>query len=429
MSTPAGCPRSEVSSATGWVGAAALAALVVVAILADLSAAAAALLFLAGTALAMVLWDLLVEKVHCRTSTGLDFSLERSADELIPIVVTKSLGLFGTWGMIGLVYFAVKYYAGESFTFYFLLLKMLLPGLIMIAPVYLWATSRRMIEPRDGLWQFGRLLAGHLEDIDRPTIENHLRSWGVKAFFLAFMMSILPAVAYPVVHLDPPSLLTDPTALPIFLVRLLFLVDVCLGTIGYILTLRPLDSHIRTANPFLGGWVAALICYPPFAIMGNGGPMDYRAGSQEWTAWFAGMDGVLIAWGALIVVLAFIYAWATVAFGIRFSNLTHRGIITNGPYRYLRHPAYVSKNLFWWLIHLPFLSTVDTATAAQNCILLLLVNVIYFLRAKTEERHLMEDPTYRAYVAWMEVNGLLPRLFAGIRRRLGAPAADLTPTA
>lgn len=35
-----------------------------------------------------------------------------------------------------------------------------------------------------------------------------------------------------------------------------------------------------------------------------------------------------------------IYAWATIMFGGRFSNLTHRGIITNGPYPWTKHPAY-----------------------------------------------------------------------------------------
>ena len=47
--------------------------------------------------------------------------------------------------------------------------------------------------------------------------------------------------------------------------------------------------------------------------------------------------------GCRLVLLTAIYAWGTVAFGIRFSNLTHRGILTNGPYAWTRHPAYVSE--------------------------------------------------------------------------------------
>ena len=122
----------------------------------------------------------------------------------------------------------------------------------------------------------------------------------------------------------------------------------------------------------------------------------------------------------MIVALVFIYAWATVIFGIRFSNLTHRGIVTNGPYRYFRHPAYLSKNICWWLIHLPFLSTVDSATALQNCALLLMVNGIYYLRARTEELHLEADERYQAYSAWIERHGILPRLLTPVAHRLAS---------
>ena len=38
---------------------------------------------------------------------------------------------------------------------------------------------------------------------------------------------------------------------------------------------------------------------------------------------------------------------------VRFSNLTYRGVLTNGPYAFTRHPAYLSKNLFWWCASMP----------------------------------------------------------------------------
>ncbi|MGI9509614.1 MAG: methyltransferase family protein [Geminicoccaceae bacterium] len=414
------CPPSEVSSATGHVGALALGVLVVIAFAFDLPVAAAVPLFLLGTAVPMVLWDLAIEKVHRRPSTGLDFSLRPQAEDVLPIVLTKTIGLFATWTLIGVGYFAIKYYMAKQFSFYFALLELMLPALVVLAPAYLWLTTCLMTEPKDGLWHFGRLISLERGEVDLRKVADHLRSWLIKAFFLAFMISIFPNIVHAVMQIDLSRLLSDPTALAIFLVRLMFLFDVCFGTIGYILTLRPLDSHVRSANPLLGGWVAALICYPPFAVMGNGGPLDYRAGSQEWLTWFAGQDALLILWGGVIVALVFIYAWSTVIFGIRFSNLTHRGIITNGPYRYFRHPAYLSKNLTWWLIHLPFLSAVDSTTALQNCVLLLMVNGIYYLRAKTEEQHLEEDARYRAYSAWIERHGILPRLRAPIAQRLAS---------
>src|SRR3546814_4847877 len=94
--------------------------------------------------------------------------------------------------------------------------------------------------------------------------------------------------------------------------------------------------------------------------MNDDGPLDYRIGNfsdGSWMHWFAGHPWLLSATGIVLVLLTAIYAWATVAFGLRFSNLTHRGILTHGPYALSRHPAYLAKNLFWWCATLPFLTT------------------------------------------------------------------------
>ena len=71
-----------------------------------------------------------------------------------------------------------------------------------------------------------------------------------------------------------------------WLIAVMFMIDVVFATVGYVLTMKPLDAHIRTANPYAAGWAAALICYPPFILMGEGGPLDYHpgtAGGQGWT--------------------------------------------------------------------------------------------------------------------------------------------------
>src|SRR3546814_19265929 len=74
---------------------------------------------------------------------------------------------------------------------------------------------------------------------------------------------------------------------------------------------KPLDAHIRTANPYGMAWVAALICYPPFILM-NGGPLDYQISGSDWGHWFAGHDMLMALWGAVLVALIAVYAWATI---------------------------------------------------------------------------------------------------------------------
>jgi protein-S-isoprenylcysteine O-methyltransferase Ste14 len=55
----------------------------------------------------------------------------------------------------------------------------------------------------------------------------------------------------------------------------------------------------------------------------------------------------------------------------------------------------------------------------MHCAGLVAVNLIYYTRAKTEERHLMRDPDYRAYAEWIERHGL----FARVRQAFGGRQA------
>ena len=108
--------------------------------------------------------------------------------------------------------------------------------------------------------------------------------------------------------------------------------------------------------------------------------------------------------GALLSLPAFaLYAASTAVFGLRFSNLTHRGILTRGPYAWIRHPAYLGKNLAWWAENLANFASPIQAFYLLAC------NAIYVLRALTEERHLRLDPDYRAYcekVRWRFIPGV-----------------------
>ncbi len=172
------------------------------------------------------------------------------------------------------------------------------------------------------------------------------------------------------------------------------------------------------------GALAAKSNSPDLVLMDVGRPLDYHPGTADWTHWLAGQPVLLGVFGVSLVALTAIYAWATVAFGFRFSNLTHRGILTHGPYAISRHPAYLSKNLFWWLSTLPFFTTGSWVDGARATIILAIVSGIYFWRAKTEEWHLGADPDYQAYWHWMERNGPVPRFFAWVTGK-PAPAAPV----
>jgi protein-S-isoprenylcysteine O-methyltransferase Ste14 len=177
-------------------------------------------------------------------------------------------------------------------------------------------------------------------------------------------------------------------------------------SVGYLATLRLTDTHIRSTEPTLLGWVVALACYQPFWGFVSGQYLPYRTG-YDWQQWLAHSAVFYVLWGGVILLLTAVYLWATLSFAARFSNLTHRGIITNGPYRFSKHPAYVAKNLSWWLIAVPFLAQGGIGDGLLRCLMLLGMNLIYWLRARTEERHLSQDPVYVQYAMWMEDHGWL----------------------
>jgi hypothetical protein len=66
---------------------------------------------------------------------------------------------------------------------------------------------------------------------------------------------------------------------------------------------------------------------------------------------------------------------------------------------------------------MPFLSMDGPVEVIRNCVLMLGVNFIYYMRARSEEWHLIADPDYRAYSAWIAEYGVLPRLRRAILGR------------
>ena len=176
---------------------------------------------------------------------------------------------------------------------------------------------------------------------------------------------------------------------------LLFFVDTLWFAFGYLAEAGFLKNKIRSVEPTFLGWFVALICYPPFNSYAVNG-VNLFGFSIRGIDWFAN-DHVLYSTGMTtfifriaIVVLLGIYVSATLALGTKCSNLTNRGIISRGPYKYVRHPAYISKNLSWWLTIIPVFSLPAIISASAW-------SLIYHLRAVTEERHLSKDEDYLTY--------------------------------
>lgn len=421
-------PASALSSGAGFAGLAGLIGWLLIAKHYGMDGLNSALASVFFCGLPMVLWSLLVDKVHRNPSTGIDWSLRRPWNESIDISMVKLAGLWATWGIIATFYAVGRWYWQGNYLFAMEFLMAVTPWMVGLSIPYVLWLDRRMVEPRDGAHAFGLWLIGKSagDAQAKAEIKNHLLSWTIKGFFTAFMLSITPWNFIEIVQEPYAEMIANPVRMANWAIAFLFLIDVHFAMVGYVLTMKPLDAHIRSANPYLAGWLAAMMCYPPLLIFMDN-YLEYEVATASWDQWLASYPALIIGWGALMVFLTGIYAWATMAFGIRFSNLTHRGVLTHGPYSFTRHPAYVSKNLFWWLSTLPFLVTNGSiGDAIRNTIGLTLISGIYYWRAKTEEKHLLNDPAYRAYWEHMEANGLMPRLWQKITGR-SRPAITLDP--
>ena len=353
------------------------------------------------TGAAIFATDMIATRVHLKPSTGLRYDTHNPS---IARTSCKLLGACVSVFTVGAIYWLAPEYEADFYTPFFDAVTTYLPYAIVLAPVYFYYVDSYMVDPHDGYWHLGSMVLLKTGQAEPGVVVQHLLGWLVKGFFLPLMFVYLCRDLDWLFAVDFGRL----NSFALFYgvaYKLAFLVDVGLATVGYLLAVRIFDTHIRTAEPTLFGWLVAVICYEPFASLVMRQYFDYSSGLR-WDAWLADNPFLSVVWGCAILLLVGVYAWSTVMFGARFSNLTHRGIITSGPYRWTRHPAYIAKNLSWWLIYIPFVPRLSAAEAIQHCLLLVGVNIIYLLRAKTEERHLAVDPDYRAYSRFIREHGL-----------------------
>ncbi|OGB30329.1 MAG: hypothetical protein A3F78_09390 [Burkholderiales bacterium RIFCSPLOWO2_12_FULL_61_40] len=181
-----------------------------------------------------------------------------------------------------------------------------------------------------------------------------------------------------------------------FAMQLILFVDVLVFTVGYLVESPRLGNEIRSVDPTWLGWAVAMVCYPPFnqvtvAILGS-----YKSEFPTYDN-----PTVHLVMNLLLLLLMALYASASVALGLKASNLTYRGIVARGPYAVVRHPAYTCKNMAWWIGSAPLVAAAFGQSlwlGLQALGSVLGWTLIYTMRALTEEDHLRRvDGDYALY--------------------------------
>lgn len=296
----------------------------------------------------------------------------------------------------------------QIFNFEYLLI---LPILLVLAPKYVGWVEGRMPLPDDGYARLGQALLGK-----RRWCWNEQRAlilaWMVKLFFIPLMYTWLVMAVEDLLTL---SWRFSPTTIVFNLFAFGLAMDLLIACAGYIFVSRLLGNDVLSTDSTWLGWLCCLICYPPLLDILRA--IKRQSDDVIWSQWLAPHEPLYWLWAALITLTWLVYWMSTMSFGLRFSNLSWRGLVDSGPYRYTKHPAYISKNLYWWLHTVPFVGVSSSLDLWRNILGLSFVSLVYYLRAKTEERHLMAFPEYAAYAARIEQDGLLARCVRCLRVR------------
>lgn len=241
------------------------------------------------------------------------------------------------------------------------------------------------------------------------TLAASARLWGLKAFFIPlYAMSL-----YALLNLAYANPLSSPVAWLTLAVTYAYTIDLSFGLSGYLMASNSLVPTIRSTQTRLTGWIVCLLCYGP--VMSHW--PDFEAVVLREISWPATLTGdpLLLAAAAAMLALLVLYVWATVCFGLRFCNLSNRGLISHGPYRLMKHPAYFAHAANAWIITLVFMPAAGIELSLSQLLVPVAFTLLYWLRSVTEEQHMREDPDYVAYADWIDRNGLVARA----RRLLG----------
>ena len=96
-------------------------------------------------ALPMALWSVVVEKVHRRPSTGLDWSLGRTRQPDRADTLIKLIGLWATWAIIAALYCLCRWYWSGNYLFSMRVLGYAAIPLMVLSVPYVFWIDRYMV--------------------------------------------------------------------------------------------------------------------------------------------------------------------------------------------------------------------------------------------------------------------------------------------
>lgn len=181
-----------------------------------------------------------------------------------------------------------------------------------------------------------------------------------------------------------------------WLAAMLWLADALCASVGYCLESRWTESRSRSIDMTSGGWLICLCCYAPLNdVTGTLFPFAPSVVTGQTTHMLFQSELFLITLKSVETFILAALVYSDLSLGPSGVNITLKKVQSSGPYGIVRHPATVCKLSFWWIQSIFYVGFWQWHLILGQ----LMWNVIYVLRALTEERHLKQYPEYREYMA------------------------------
>lgn len=180
----------------------------------------------------------------------------------------------------------------------------------------------------------------------------------------------------------------------LWLTAILWLMDVLNASLSYCVESRWIENRTRSIDLTAGGWLACLSCYAPLnQVTGTLFPFAMYAVSNNPADLLVPNDALYYGIRIVETIVLVMHVYTDVSLGPSVANITLKRLQTRGFYGIIRHPGTVFKLSLWW-VSAGFYRSFWTFRHVFGHIMW---NVIYILRALSEERHLSHFKEYREY--------------------------------
>jgi hypothetical protein len=342
-------------------------------------------------------------------------AVARPYREVSSHVWTAWLGTLVGLSIVVLAWYSLSEYRLAHYVPFF---KML-PIMLLLAPFLCFfgilLGDRRFGVSSSGGFQLGLLARGRLSEVNWALLRDDLLSWFIRGFFLPLNFSTLVSSINGFRGKEYIFFNGNWAHNEYFLLAGVYALIIAAVTPGYLFGARLFRTDTKAVAASFFAWTVTLACYPPFwsatlRWFSYYGYTPNPAWMQPWVHALQNAPLLLAVVGVVIFLSSLIHLWGEAQFGIRSSNLTNRGIITVGPYRFSKHPVYVAKCIAWFFIWMPFFAGGGLLNDLRLTVLFAGVVGIFMLRAIAEEKMLAADPIYVAYALWIDEHGLFRKV-------------------